>query len=270
MSEQRNQAQLEALRAAQQRFAAELKRFESAERWRRSFERSKEFRAQGQKAIQYLEMALGALEEDGDAQGNGRSGWLSRRVQGLAKYLTSNTEEPVEAQSMEELASSSLVFSGDCGVMELPDLIGVLQAQTKTGRLLLTNKDEIVHLHFQNGDLVHAYSENTPPESRLGEVLVAMGAVTEERLQSLLFCNQSSPKMLGQLLLEGSVVAPEVLQEALVNQIQGLFDRLFAMREETTFRFEPGLAPMPENRARLNVLQLLFESARKHDERQAG
>ncbi len=254
------------------RLEQQIKRFGANERWRRSWDRSKELCAEAKRATQYMELALTALEEGQSEVGPARSSWFTRSVQNLAKHLTtaSSSDEPEETVNLEDLTASSEGFSGDCKVMDLPDLIGMLRAQAKTGQLVLSNEAEKVHLHFQNGDLVHAYSENTPADLRLGEILVGMGSLTAERLQSLLFCHQSSPKMLGAILLEGSLVDADDLQKALMVQIQGLFDRLFAFREGTAFRFEPRLPNMPENRARLNVLALLLESARKHDEREAG
>ena len=273
MSQQRNAKQIESLREVRENLDRHIRSFTEKERWRRSWDRSKDFCAEAKRAIQYMELAISALELGEAKTTPVRSGWFSRNVQSLAKHLTtaSASEEVEETATIESLAANAKEgFTGDCRVMDLPDLIGMLRAQAKTGQLLLFNDSEKVHLHFQNGDLVHAFSENTPTELRLGEILVEMGSLTADRLQSLLFCHQSSPKMLGQILLEGSLVDRDDLQKALMVQIQGLFDRLFAFREGTSFRFDPRLPDMPENRARLNVLQLLLESARKHDEREVG
>ncbi|HPF14673.1 MAG: DUF4388 domain-containing protein [Planctomycetes bacterium] len=288
MSQSHNQKALESTESAFRRLEKALETFKASERYWRSWERSRDFVLAARRAQGYLELALETLEEPSRVSGDtDPKGWLGRTVKGLAQYLSYGAQpdnapgddgetapaSPVESELPKDRPDRRVrtqALEGNSAVVELPDLIGMIRGQAMTGVLNLSLPTEEVQLHFQTGQLVHAYSENAPPNLRLGEILVEQGAITEERLQSLLYCHKSSPQMLGEILLEGGLVEPEHLQRALNHQIQCLFDRLFTYRREAHFRFEPGLPDTTAQRAHVNVLHLLLESARSYDERQAG
>ncbi len=287
MSQSQNQKAFQALESTLARTEEALRSFGEGERFWRSWERSKQYVGAARRARSYLEMALEALEDPlaGTEGGQARKGWLGRTVKGLAQYLShgANDEggeaglEAVEAAlptgSLSDQWSGSgpgQALEGNGAVVELPDLIGMIRAQGMTGILNLTLPQEGLQLHFEGGNLVHAYSENAPVRLRLGEILVEQGAIGEERLASLLYCHRSSPKLLGEILISGGVVDQDALHKALNYQIQCLFDRLFTYRKQAHFRFEPGLPDTTAHRARVNVLQLLLESARTYDESERG
>ncbi|MEZ6005105.1 MAG: DUF4388 domain-containing protein [Planctomycetota bacterium] len=276
MAQNHNQKALEALQETLELLQAGQGRFGQAERYWRSWERSREYVSACRKASNYLELALEALEAPlRDSEDHCGRSWIARKVKGLAQYLAQNGDDDEELAGAAEDTGLSTRWAGkDHGkslqgngaVMELPDLIGMIGAQGMTGVLSLTLPQEVVQLHFEQGELVHAYSENAPGNMRLGEILVAQGAIERERLDSLLFCHENSPQMLGEILLGGGVVDPEALTTALGYQIQCLFDRLFMHRRQAQFRFVPGLPEATAQRAKVNVLGLLLESARNYDE----
>ncbi len=284
MSQSHNQKALEQLRSSFSTLQDDLDRFQAGERFWRSWDRSKEFVSAARKAQSYMDLALEALGEPARLaeESEKRSGWLSRTVKGLSQYLSSSEHADSEPDS--EPSGSTLqdtpsiapkvpeegVLQGHGAVVELPDLIGMVRGQGMTGVLTVNMPAEVVKLHFQTGQLVHAYSESAPRELRLGEVLVEQGAITRERMDSLLFCHQDSPLMLGETLLNGGLVSSEQLRDALNLQIQSLFNRIFEHRKEAQFRFVPGLPDTKAQRAQVNVMQLLLDSARAFDERQAG
>lgn len=282
LSQQKNRTALEDLQLLERRFQLQLKRAEETARFKRSADRSAEFVGQMRQAKSYLELALHALVGEEPESSDGSGGWLATRVGGLVRYLTkddapakplsgagpTNAKAPETRTSLEETdAEGALV--GDCACMPVPDLLAMLQGQGKTGVLRVTHEDETFVLHLSEGQLVHAFSEKTPVGERLGEILIRRGALTHERLASVLYCNSSIPRKIGDVLIDGDVVSREELEDALTEQVQGLFDRLFVV-EGARFRFEPGLPKVEENRARLNLMQLLLESARHQDERLAG
>ncbi|MCP5021287.1 MAG: DUF4388 domain-containing protein [bacterium] len=284
MSQSHNQKALEQVEVSLQLLQEDLGRFKSGERFWRSWDRSKEFSSAARKAQSYMELALEALGEPArlaDAKEN-RTGWLSRTVKGLSHYLSSgedcefHTYETDPGATMQE-GSAGLpesegvgVLQGHGAVVELPNLIGMVRGQGMTGVLTVNMPKEVAKLHFQVGQLVHAYSEDAPADLRLGEVLIEQGAITRERMDSLLFCHQDTPLMLGETMLNGGLISSEQLQVALNHQIQSLFDRIFEHRKEADFRFVPGLPDTQAQRAKVNVMQLLLDSARAFDERQGG
>ncbi len=284
MSSSQNQKALQALQETLEHLSAACGTYEGSERYWRSWQRSRDYVAAARRAQTLLEAALDALEEPArNVKAEENKGWLSRKVKGLAQHW--GHEEGAEDDDQSALngelqdatlrnqwasKSSGQALEGNGGVVELPDLIGMIRAQGMTGILNLSLPKEVVQLHFDKGQLVHAYSENAPKSLRLGEILVEQGVMDQERLKSLLYCHKNSPKMLGEILMDGGVVAPEHLHQALHYQIQCLFDRLFTHRKQAHFRFEPGLPDTTAQRAQVNVLQLLLESARAYDERQAS
>ncbi len=284
MSQNHNQTALERVEVSFRRFQEDLERFEAGERFWRSWDRSKEFVSAARKAQYHIESALEALGEPARLAEEGQkpTGWLSRTVQGLSQYLTSNEDD--EFDDLEGAPETALhetpaiapsmpdegVLQGHGAVVELPDLIGMLRGQGMTGVLTINMPAEVVKLHFKTGQLVHAYSENAPRDLRLGVVLVEQGSISRERMDSLLFCHQDSPLMLGETLLNGGLISSEQLRDALNHQIQSLFDRIFDNRKQAQFHFVPGLPETNAQRAQVNVMQLLLDSARAFDERQAG
>lgn len=203
----------------------------------------------------------------GLAEGNDAP-WPPPMVHGRDGMITIPLQdEEVNAEDTEPVLPG---FSGDCASLPVPDLLAMLQAQGKTGVLTISHTVETINLHFDRGELVHAYSEHPPEGMRLGEILLEQGAITQKNLNSVLFDQFSaSTRQIGDVLRDCGVVTDEELEQALTLQVQELFHRLFRLAD-AVFRFTPGLPPAPENRARRNVVQLLLESARVHDERQAG
>jgi hypothetical protein len=284
MSQSQNKQALSEVEASFNLLHEDLRRFQAGERFWRNWDRSKSWVSAARKAQTHLELAMEALNEPARLaeQGDKQSGWLSRTVKGLSQYLTAREVDLLEdthrepdprqddAPSITPSSGNEGVLTGQGSVVELPDLIGMIRGQGMTGVLALNMPNEVVKLHFQEGQLVHAFSQNAPRELRLGEILVAQEAISRERMDSLLFCHQDSPQMLGETLMNGGLVNSEQLQSALNHQIQSLFDRIFVHRKQADFRFVPGLPETQAQRAQVNVMQLLLESARAFDERQAG
>ena len=286
MSQSHNQRALQAVHEALLRAENGLQAFQEGERFWRSRDRSKQYVAAARKAHSYLELALEALEDPlaASESEDGRKGWLGRTVKGLAQYLSQGADGETEGASLDSVGAAlpsnmqgewthfdaERALEGNGAVVELPDLIGMLRAQGMTGILNLSLPHESLQLHFEGGNLVHAYSANSPADLRLGEILVSQGAIEQGRLAALLDKHRDSPRLLGEILISGGIVRVQDLHKALNFQIQCLFDRLFAYRKQASFRFEPGLPQTTAHRAQVNVLQLLLESARTYDESNHG
>ena len=54
-------------------------------------------------------------------------------------------------------------------------MLGLLQIQSKTGVLSVNVGLEVISVVFDEGDIIHAWSDNSPPGTRLGNILVAQG-----------------------------------------------------------------------------------------------
>ena len=124
---------------------------------------------------------------------------------------------------------------------------------------------ETFTLEIAGGHITHAVSDHSPPEARLGSILLARGTITEDQLDRFLTSYSSSSVPMGEALEREELVSKQELQAALEQQVQGLFNRLFA-EHEATFSFYLGNPNHPETHIRMNVIQLLLESARSSDE----
>lgn len=206
-----------------------------------------------------LNQALRALsqciEESGLEPPPADSGLLGR----LKRTLRGGTEKPVDTKgTLEGLQGTSWTIS-------IPELIGFLANGRKTGVLWVHSPTETFLLQIREGGLLHATSDRTPEGQRLGEILVARGALAQEELDHKLAEPKEDARMLGHELVREGRISEEALLEALGAQIQGLFTRLLNARN-SVFRFQEGLELLVEHHVRLNVNALLLESARRCDE----
>jgi hypothetical protein len=156
-----------------------------------------------------------------------------------------------------------LALRGVGDVWPPPDLLGFLSSQRKTGLLEVATASEVFGVEFDAGDIVHARVNPPMPEQRLGDVLVASGAIDRVLLERL---RRAKPKeKLGDLLLRGGHVTQEQLLGALKSQIQILFNRLFVARA-VRFSFWIGPPMLAEGSMRMNAMALILEGARTFDE----
>lgn len=209
----------------------------------------------------------GASRPGTESEEGGGRGWLRERVAGVSRALLGRgAEAPAEPEPDEPPARVG-GFSGDSWSIPVPDLIGFLKMQAKTGELEVELPGEVVRMRFDHGQLVSAFSNATPTGQRLGEILVSMGALTEERLRSFLNCFSTSRVRLGEALLRGELVERDVLQAAVERQVQLLFHRILKA-PEARYAFREG-PPAEDDESRLDVTFLLLESARLLDEQAA-
>ncbi len=156
-------------------------------------------------------------------------------------------------------------LQGNSWTIAIPELIGFLSNTRKTGALWVHAPGETFLLQMREGVLVHATSDSTPEGERLGELLVENGALTADELKAFLDQMQA-PGMIGIALFREKRIREEDLIEALTNQVQRLFHRMLNAGH-CVFRFQEGAQLLAEHHVRLNVMQLLLETARTFDER---
>lgn len=207
--------------------------------------------------------------------------WVKNRVDEIQRALSFALGEddafgeesaPDEPEAPDSAAAPDLdppQFTGNTDALSVPELVGFFQAQEKTGVLSIDGPDEQFTLEYRKGELIHAGSSCSPPGERLGEILVHLGHMTAEELQSLL-ADKSGAERLGDVLRRGETIPEEALAEALQVQVQRIFHRLFDVRG-CQFAFREGLRGEPSERVRYNITRLLLETARHRDEqRMAG
>lgn len=264
MSLEVNREALHSLRQLDQCFGAALKAKIEGARFQRSEDRSHILCEQVRRARHHLQLAIDALQEvpreEADVPVRDQQppgGWLRERVDGLLGFLTGARPEP--AASIGSRAAGTT--TADDGAMSARSVIENLHVDARTATLKVSLPSETIELHFLSGELVHAFSHDSPKGLRLGELLVAQGALTEAELASAITQNQNSKRPLGASLARGGWVNEDQLEEALEEQVRALFQRLWT-RPDAPFRIEGRLPESTGERAAWNVTQLLMEGGR--------
>ncbi len=155
---------------------------------------------------------------------------------------------------------------GDGRSILVVEILGLLSTLSKSGLLWVTTARERFLIQLEAGRIVYAQSDRPPPGWRLGEILLGRGAIEAHDLAEAIAEAQQSGETLGAWLLASNRVATKDLHEALRDQVQHIFNRMFGATD-STYQFEEGKRLSRADDVRLNVVQVLLESARAQDER---
>ncbi|MCC7172828.1 MAG: DUF4388 domain-containing protein [Planctomycetes bacterium] len=155
---------------------------------------------------------------------------------------------------------------GSTTTMTVADLLGLLGGMAKSGVLWVQSNGETFSIVLQDGVVVHAASDRSPAGLRLGEILVAQGALTQEQFSAFLARYRTAAGKLGGVLEREEIVTRAQLSAALEYQVHRLFERLMA-QDNATFVFTERPAESSDHRLRISVPMLLLESCRTQDEK---
>lgn len=155
---------------------------------------------------------------------------------------------------------------GSTTTMTVADLLGLLSGMGKCGVLWVQSNGETFSIVLHDGVVVHAASDRSPPGLRLGEILVAQGALTQQQFDSFLARFRTAAGKLGAALEREEIVTRAQLAAALEYQVHRLFDRMMS-QENATFVFTERPAENSDQRLRISVPMLLLESCRARDEK---
>ncbi|MBK8978059.1 MAG: DUF4388 domain-containing protein [Planctomycetes bacterium] len=160
---------------------------------------------------------------------------------------------------------------GTTACLGIGTVFQVLARSKRTGRLEVRCPDETLTFALLDGDLAFTATDRMHPGQRLGEILVAQGHVTQERLDALLAnrsgSTASGAQFLGALLEQQDAIDRTALTAALTEQARLRFER--AQKEQVAaFAFYPGPSA-GDDRLRMRVLELLLESVRQQDDKRA-
>jgi hypothetical protein len=154
---------------------------------------------------------------------------------------------------------------GHTRAVTVPEILGFVASIRKSGVLRVRTRDEAFRIDLEQGSVVYAQGDKPPHGQLLGQILVAQGALSQERLDRVVESEAQNVDFLGEVLLRRGLVTREALCIALTYQVQGLFHRLFDA-EDAVFQFDEGAHTPRTQDIHLNVTTLLLESARSSDE----
>jgi tetratricopeptide (TPR) repeat protein len=158
-----------------------------------------------------------------------------------------------------------MAIKGSLKEASLPDVIQLLFLGRRSGCLALADRQNFGTIYFDEGMIVYATIVNR--RDRLGDVLVRSKRISPEQLQRAVDAqDQSHEQRLGEILVAQGALTQEALEEYMRVQIEEAVYYLFTWTAGT-FNFEAGVHPDRNDfLVRINPEYLLLEGARRVDE----
>ena len=130
----------------------------------------------------------------------------------------------------------------------------------KTGTIKVICESEVLVIELHAGNLINAYSTNSPPGMRLGEILVNQNAMTPSALREFLARHGGKSKRLGKLLRDENIVPKDAVWAALRFQIEQLFRRALSATD-ATIEFIARPVDANDSGLALNLTAMLLEGS---------
>ena len=222
----------------------------------------------------YGNIDLGSISDDvasGDLSAGDEDAPTLRRDTQVATGDVKAPQQPVARDEPEipdvDEDGGRCVLSANGPGFSVSGLIEFLGRSGKSGTLVLATEHDKFKLRLVEGKLVHAECEQRPKSERLGEVLLRVGDLPKDRVNRMLeLCKEPPGDVpLGEVLEREGLVTKEILDRALTEQVQQLFTRL-CLDPGEWFAFYEGSPSFPALHVKLNLMQLLLDSARVQDE----
>jgi CheY-like chemotaxis protein len=158
-------------------------------------------------------------------------------------------------------------LSGDISVISIAEVLQLLDLQRQTGVLSIFTRHTEITLYVKVGRLEFAAARGLPVEFRIGRYLVEDGAITREELHTVLDNRAGSKRLLGELLIQLSMVNQEQVRRALVRQTTELVYEVVRWKVGR-FAFSVGADNPAATKAALGIETggLVMEGFRRVDE----
>ncbi|MFN3412440.1 MAG: DUF4388 domain-containing protein [Thermoanaerobaculum sp.] len=157
-----------------------------------------------------------------------------------------------------------MALTGDFRTLPFPEVIQLVARMEGTGVLRVRRGHVEKAVYFRRGTICSSSSND--PREFLGQYLLRMGLVDEERLFQALLKQEQEKRPLGAILIEQGLLAPDDLEKVLRQKAEETIYDLF-LWEQGEFVFHE--EPIPENlpvQLNLDVMGVLLEGARRSDE----
>ncbi len=167
-----------------------------------------------------------------------------------------------------DLTGSDAALAGDLSLVPLAEVLLLLGQQEQQGTMLVTRGLANVEVHFKDGMVQQAVAKGIPEEFLLGRFLLEQEVTSRAELDRLLALARERDQLLGETLVQESVLSEEDLQAAIRQQTQELVYELLRWKSGR-FAFYPAsqLSPLAATAAlELSVDSILMEGFRRVDE----
>ena len=158
-----------------------------------------------------------------------------------------------------------MAIKGSLKEASLPDVIQLLFLGRRTGCLALADRHNFGTIYFEEGHIIYAAIVNR--RDRLGDILVKSGRISADTLRQAIDRQEGDREhKLGEILVELGALKREELESYMRLQIEEAVYYLFTWTSGT-FNFEAGLRPESEDfLVHISPEALLLEGARRVDE----
>jgi hypothetical protein len=141
--------------------------------------------------------------------------------------------------------------------LALPDIFQIISLSKKTGTLIVRSRKGTGMVVFKVGQVIQAASDII--RDSLGNILVSQGMVTETALSRALTLQKGEPeKPLGMILVDMGAVPAQTLETVVRKQIEEIIYDLLAW-EEGFFNFELGEI-VPKDKIEIDTQEFLLKS----------
>ncbi len=155
-------------------------------------------------------------------------------------------------------------ITGNLLTLELSELLQWLAQGTKTGVLIIENKEIEKRIYFDRGTIVS--SESSDSQEHLGHFLIGEGLIDKPTLDRALNLQQATQILLGKVLVTLGAITEKELSQVLQQKTQETIYELFNW-PEGEFRFVPDDLPeFPMVPMELDVTNVVLEGMRRIDE----
>ena len=155
-------------------------------------------------------------------------------------------------------------FSGRLASFPIPELLTWAANDRRTGSLVLRRTSRQKRIYFENGEIVACLTDSTT--EFYGQHLLLEGHLDAEALTISLVRCQEEGKRLGKVLVEQGILAREIVERTLAEQIEDLICDVF-LWDRGIFFFQSDTPPGEDILAQpINTLGLVLEGSRWVDE----
>jgi hypothetical protein len=157
-------------------------------------------------------------------------------------------------------------LAGSIQSFGISEILQLVSHQGKTGTLEIQTGDGVAKLRFRDGNLVEAWPDNRTPAELIGSLLVRSGLISPVQLRQALDRQRQNLSRIGDVLIRMGAIRISEFQEMLALQHRETVYRLLRVKRGR-FRFTPEPVELEEGIGTpLDVGSLLMEGFRQIDE----
>ncbi|QRO01118.1 DUF4388 domain-containing protein [Archangium violaceum] len=126
-----------------------------------------------------------------------------------------------------------MALSGTLKDFGIADILQLIGQQQKTGVLYLKSKEQEVQVFFRDGNIVRAESVTRKRKDLIGNMLVRAELISEQQLESALDVQKRTLKRLGDVLIASGFITAEKLKQMMQLQVTETLYGLFSWKAGT-------------------------------------